>query len=566
MTFKSRLIGVFSAVLIGHTILLWVVASRRIDESFAEAGREALGAGLVAGRSAFLNEASALAGTLDRILAGDAEVGLLRDAARGVRRRDRHDVVNAATRLKPDDVSMLRILDRSGIVLSSSPDPERFGSHERDLASLATIRETGPWIRSVRVLGRDVPALVDARPTEDLFVVAARVLDDAFFEELRTALGGRAFVELGADSVIGPVAEDERRAIAAGDTTASDGAPLTVARDRVIASTLVVGGGRLWIARTDDVLPDLRRRLTRSALLIGGVGLLVAWLVALVLTRSLSEPLRELTVATARVAAGQWDKPIRVSGSVAEVRSLQRAFDRMQRDLLRQQTELRRAERAAAWRDAARRIAHEIKNALTPLQLNWERLRTMTAEGDIQPDVLQASSESISRQLSILRRFLGEFSELARWPEATLVEIDITDLARSTVDLYRGNARASLVLDANEPVRAFADAGQLTRALANLIQNALDATSDRGRIVVSVRLAEPSVLLSVADDGPGMSEDTISGMFTPYFTTRDSGTGLGLSIVERIVDAHHGHVDVTSAPGHGTTITIRWPRTPDRHV
>jgi nitrogen fixation/metabolism regulation signal transduction histidine kinase len=263
--------------------------------------------------------------------------------------------------------------------------------------------------------------------------------------------------------------------------------------------------------------------------------------------------------AIERVGAGRWEEPVRVRTHARELVKLEEAFNGMIAALGRERAALQRAERAAAWREAAQRVAHEIKNALTPLQIAWERLQAAAADATTgDREAREERSRSMAREIATLRRIVGEFSELGRWPEPRFQPVDVSELARAAAALYADGGRPIRVrASASAPARA--DPGQITRAIANLIQNALDATSGGGEVQISTYVNAGRSVLEVRDDGPGMDEKTRAKIFTPYFTTREGGTGLGLSIVERVADAHGVEIEVRTAPGEGATFRLRFP-------
>ncbi|PPB81269.1 two-component system nitrogen regulation sensor histidine kinase NtrY [Albidovulum inexpectatum] len=241
-------------------------------------------------------------------------------------------------------------------------------------------------------------------------------------------------------------------------------------------------------------------------------------------------------------------------------------------------TELVSAQRMAAWGDVARRIAHEIKNPLTPIQLSAERIRRKFGPllGD-QAETLAQMTDVIVRQTNDLRRIVDEFSRFARMPEPERREQDLTRILRDAVTLQEGAlSGAALVADLpDEPVMAEVDQTMISQALTNLIKNAGEAIEARqekglhpdqpGEVRVSMQVANDAVIIRIADNGIGLPEDR-SRLFEPYVTTRDKGTGLGLPIVRKIIEEHGGKLTLTDAepfaPGahRGAMAEIRLPR------
>jgi two-component system nitrogen regulation sensor histidine kinase NtrY len=236
-------------------------------------------------------------------------------------------------------------------------------------------------------------------------------------------------------------------------------------------------------------------------------------------------------------------------------------------------TELVTAQRTSAWADIARRIAHEIKNPLTPIQLSAERLRRKygaTVKDD--PAVFQQCTDTIIRQVDDIKRMVDEFSQFARMPKAVIGDEDVADTVRQVVFLQRvGNADIEIDADiAEDPMPARFDRRLISQALTNIIKNATEAIaampqSERGRghIAVSAARDGGDVVIDVVDNGVGLPKESRSRLLEPYVTTREKGTGLGLAIVGRILEEHGGRIELFDAadkmPGQrGAWIRLRF--------
>ena len=232
--------------------------------------------------------------------------------------------------------------------------------------------------------------------------------------------------------------------------------------------------------------------------------------------------------------------------------------------LLDDVTSLMRGNQLEAWAEMARSIAHEIKNPLTPIQLSAEHVRRLLSDRGVLPaPEIDACLDAIVRQVRDLRDISQAFSTYARIPDLALTPEDPAAFLAEVVAPYRSAPPAGIEVreaygDA-PPVRI--DRRILSRALVNLIANAVEAMPKGGTLTVSTRRADDGggALLAVADTGVGIAPEARARLFEPYFSTKSSGTGLGLAIVRRVVEAHGGTIDVESAPGAGTTFTIRLP-------
>ncbi len=226
-------------------------------------------------------------------------------------------------------------------------------------------------------------------------------------------------------------------------------------------------------------------------------------------------------------------------------------------------TELLRAQKTAAWREVARRIAHEIKNPLTPIQLAAQRLRKKFAEGATDlGQVLPEATASIEREVGVLKRLVDEFSQFARLPEVAPREVELVGIVESVLALYRGLGDVQWDVHVDPSVgRVSIDPDQIRRVLVNLVDNAVAATQARGTIRVHARriAAERVVRLEVADDGPGVDPAHQDRLFMPDFSTKKRGTGLGLAIVYKIVKDHRGTIRLEGNEPRGARFVLDLP-------
>jgi nitrogen fixation/metabolism regulation signal transduction histidine kinase len=290
--------------------------------------------------------------------------------------------------------------------------------------------------------------------------------------------------------------------------------------------------------------------------------LILALLVGAGLARRISGPLRELSEGARAVSRGTLDAtvPVRTRDEVGELAA---TFNTMTSDLATAREELVRAERVAAWREIAQRIAHEIKNPLTPIQMAIETLQRAQKKGADKFDALFGeSAQTILDEVARLKHIVAEFSSFARMPQPQLAPVDLSELVDGALGLYKGGeTRLELALARDLPP-ARADREQLTQVVINLVENARDALaggSVDGAVRVATRRTGDRLELEVADDGPGISDEARARLFTPYFTTKARGTGLGLAIVHRIVSDHGGEIRVGGAVGQGAVFTISLP-------
>ncbi|HEU4764193.1 MAG TPA: ATP-binding protein [Candidatus Eisenbacteria bacterium] len=301
--------------------------------------------------------------------------------------------------------------------------------------------------------------------------------------------------------------------------------------------------------------------LQRASAILGLVALGVAIVLGFAWSRQISRPVERLAGYSEKLARGEWDQPLELK-SVRELETLVVALDRMRRDLLSYRERLVVTERQAAWSQMARKVAHEVKNPLTPIAISIADLkRSYEAKRPDFPAILDQAVRTIGEEVETLKRLLQEFSDFGRFPPPRIEPCRWSGLAADLETLYGDEIRTGrLAVSPEGRGLVFpADAGQVRQALVNLVRNGLDATAGGGRVLVGAATEDSTAVITVADDGPGLSREQRARLFTPGFTTKPEGSGLGLVIVERIVNDHGGTIDVRTAPGQGTTFTLRLP-------
>ncbi|MBD3289396.1 HAMP domain-containing protein [candidate division KSB1 bacterium] len=276
------------------------------------------------------------------------------------------------------------------------------------------------------------------------------------------------------------------------------------------------------------------------------------------LSRGISMPIRKLAFGMQRVAEGDFSSKVEVEAK-DEIKILVDSFNKMRHDLQASQERLVQVERLAAWRDVARRVSHEIKNSLTPIQISLFRLKSKMS----QPEQ-NAHAElvrSIEEELESLRRISDEFSQFARMPGINKERININDIITNLIPILEGGSKPIKIeteLDASVP-GIMLDRDNIKRALNNLIKNSIEASKVGGKIIIKttpVPDPDKTVKITIQDFGEGMDQEILEKIFEPYFTTKRRGMGLGLSIVRRIIEDHDGDISIHSSRGKGTAVII----------
>ena len=280
------------------------------------------------------------------------------------------------------------------------------------------------------------------------------------------------------------------------------------------------------------------------------------------LAERIADPVNRLTRATRRIAGGEFNARIAATSS-DELGRLVEDFNRMARDLERQRAELERTNRLEAWAEMARQVAHEIKNPLTPIQLNAEHLRRVnTDRGEPLSPVLDQSVNAILQQVKLLRQIASEFSSFASSPTVQRASVDPAALLHEIIEPYRSALAGQIDFDVNVPPDlppVYVDRTLITRSLTNIIENALHAMGARGTLTIAATREGEAVRIRVSDTGAGMDPDALARAFEPYFSTKASGTGLGLPIAKRNVELNGGTITVTSELGRGTAVEMALP-------
>jgi two-component system nitrogen regulation sensor histidine kinase NtrY len=318
------------------------------------------------------------------------------------------------------------------------------------------------------------------------------------------------------------------------------------------------------VAVSDGGLQELLRdiTLTSALLALGALGAVV--LTGLFVARRTARDLDRLVEGSLAASRGDLDHRVPVR-SKDEVGAVAAAFNFMMDDLKSSKEKLVIAERIAAWQEIARRLAHEIKNPLTPIQMAMDTLRkSWKKQHPSFEEILEESTRTVLEEADRLKKIVAEFSDFARMPKPELARVDLNEIVRYALSLYQGADKVESSLAADLP-EIDGDKGQLQQVLLNLVENARDAlgTRDDGRITVTTKRGDANdrALLIVEDNGPGVPSELKDKVFVPYFTTKQAkgGTGLGLAIVHRIVSDHGGRITISDTRDRGARFTIELP-------
>ncbi len=500
-------------------------------------------------------------------------------------------------------LDFLELVDEHGTIISSAEWPAKFGYPVSGFENVSASNGQIPFLMQEELQDSTSLGLFAVRTSHSgehsIFVIGGRRLDRNFLSALDLPPGMRALLyqnrgdHFSGESLVDPSAP----ANAAGGERGADKFATLVeavqhynqettgivhwssdqADDEVFHAIPLRGVGKdhpllgiLLIGHSRRSYVELKRRIRDSALLVGGGGIVLAILLSGWAAARVTRPVEQLARAAQDVAAGNWNTRVEVGGG-DELSQLAESFNRMTTELLTQKERLVQAERVAAWRELARRLAHELKNPLFPLQLTVENLVRAREQSPQQFDeVFHESSQTLLAEISNLKAIIGRFSEFSKMPHPQLQSAQVNEILRGVAQLFQAQLQApgrepiecKLELDEGlDPIAA--DPELLHRAISNLVLNAMDAMPNGGTLTLRSRHDDKKVIIEVADTGSGLTREECERIFTPYYTSKQHGTGLGLAIVQSVVSDHGGRISVRSEPQRGTVFVIELPDNPE---
>src|SRR5271165_1551544 len=502
----------------------------------------------------------------------------------------------AKTAAESSRLDFLEFVESDGTIISSAQWPAKFGYPDSGVGGFAASADQGAFLKQEDLQDGTALGLFAVRTTRSgerlVFVIGGRRLDKNFLSGIDMPAGMRALLyqnrgeRFAAELVVDPsepatvrpaeklepLVDEVRQSKQemsglvhwSGDKAEDEvfhAIPLLRAaagKDGQLLAILLIGNSRRPYV-------ELMRHIRSAALMVGGGGILLAILLSSWAAARVTRPVEQLAHAAQEVAAGNWNARVDVLGD-DELGQLADSFNRMTAELLGQQERLVQAERVAAWRELARRLAHELKNPLFPLQLTVENL--MKAR-DLPPaqfaEIFSESTATLMAEITNLKNIIARFSDFSKMPKPQLQDVDVAEMLRKIAALYEpalAQHQPPIATNCNlqmEPLRVSADPDLLHRALSNLVLNAMDAMPNGGTLTIAARPKDGAIEIRISDTGTGMSAEECERLFTPYYTTKQHGTGLGLAIVQSVVIDHHGTIRVDSIPGSGSTFVVELP-------
>jgi signal transduction histidine kinase len=593
MSLRTKLFLVFVFTVLGSVSIVAYGVARYARATFEEMDRERTEAIVGQFNKEFVQREDEIAQQVKNIADADVTLRVAIDLARPNADQSLyvHDASGAA---QDHQLDFVELAGWDGTIISSAQYPSRVGYKNTWVTATKDWNSTAAFLKREELPDSAALSLTAVRSVsggndKSLYIIGGRRLDQNFLSTLVLPSGMRALLYLNLDPGFSPAAllgvvkegveqpellqplidqiRKQPQSLVRTINWNSDAAsaetfhamPLP-GRNNELLGVLLVGSSRRQL-----VLLTNRIVMTSAAVAAGAllVGLLVSFWVSARITR----PVRELADGSREVAAGRWDTRIDVRG-LDEIGQLGIAFNDMTRTLAIQRDRLLQTERVAAWRELARRLAHELRNPLFPLQITVENLqRAKQLDAKQFLEVFNESTATLKVELANLNAIVGRFSDFSKMQVPQFVRLDVNEALRNIIRLFEPQFNvvgkpaitAEYALAESLP-EIDADPVLLHRAFQNLVLNALDVMPVGGTLTLRTGERGANVLIEVSDSGEGLTPEECARLFTPYYTTKQQGTGLGLAIVQSIISDHHGTIGVSSEQGHGTTFRIELPK------
>jgi signal transduction histidine kinase len=595
VSFRRKLLLLFTlTVVVAVAAVAWTVSviTRRAFEQSEQERTRALVAQF---HREFNRRGQEVASRVEAIAASEAGARMALDLSRQPGNAGAY-VNEAASEAKAQQLDFLEIADAGGSIISSAQWAAKFGYKEPLLAKAGEAPTSNAFLKREELPNGTALGLFAVRAIrvgdKPLYVIGGRRLDEEFLASLELPAGTRAMLyaaggtAYSAGAVVdaaGPVQQAEKlqplieqvqatgaeqSAVVSWSSDSAESENLDAIPLKTEQGDLL---GMLLVGNSRRALVAVEARIRSTSLLVAGLALVMAIVVSSWMAARVTRPVEQLAEAAREVAAGNWQAQVQVDAS-DELGEMADAFNRMTQELTEQRERLVQAERVAAWRELARRLAHELKNPLFPLQITVENLLKAREHGGEQFDeVFRESASTLLAEIANLKAIIGRFSEFSKMPQPQLQAVDINELVRKVLQVHQAQLSvegkpaiaAELKLD-DKLGQVAADPELLHPALANLVLNAIDAMPRGGTLTLRTRAGADSFFIEVSDTGTGLSREECDRLFTPYYTTKEHGTGLGLAITQSVVSDHQGRITVKSAPGQGTTFVVELPRRLER--
>jgi len=588
VSFRRKLLLVFSiTVFFSVATVAWII-SIFVKHSFDRLNQDRTAALVAQFHHEFDNRGEDIVRRVTAIASGEPAARVALTLNRGA--PDYAPFLSQAKTLADNQrLDFLELLDDGGTIISSAQSPARYGYKETTL-QLDRAGVKPAFLKREDLMDGPALGLFAMRTVnlgeKPLFIVGGRRLDKEFLASLELPTGMRALLYENLEPSFSPKllidstnsvrdpqklkfliertkeAGESRELIAWSDDRADielmNALPLKGEGGQLLGVLLVGNSQRPYV--------ELERRIQYVAILVGGSAIVIAILLSTWVAGRVTRPVEQLAVAAEEVASGNWNTQVQVA-SRDELGQLAESFNQMTRQLTQQREHLVQAERVAAWRELARRLAHELKNPLFPLQITVENLLRARQQGSAMfNEIFQESASTLLAEIQNLKGIIARFGEFSRMPTPRFQRTSMNEVIEGVLRVFHAqltsNDRPPIVvrmeLQPDLPIIA-ADSELLHRALSNLVLNAMDAMPQGGTLRIRTRALDHGGEIQVSDTGVGLTQEERDRLFTPYYTSKAHGTGLGLAIVQSVISDHDGQITVESIPGKGTAFRIELP-------
>jgi two-component system nitrogen regulation sensor histidine kinase NtrY len=589
MNFRRKLMGVFVLTVVLSVATVAGVVSLVVRRSFDKADDDRTAALVAQFRREFDRRGKEVTHSIETIAASDAATRMALAINQSV--ADYGGFLNEGKTIADSHrLDFLEFADDQGTIISSAQWPAKFGYKENFFPAIAGANTT-VFLKQEEMPDGVALGIFALRANKvgdkPLYVIGGRQLDKDFLASIELPAGMRAMLYQNLGNSFSPqnlvdpsgtvqppgsladlirqvqLQSKESAAVIHWSSSADDdevvrGIPLTGIDQKLLGILLVGNSRRAYV--------ELGRHIRSAAFLALGAGIVLAVVFSGWAAGRVTRPVEQLADAAREVAAGNWSAQAQVT-STDELGELANSFNRMTHELLDQKERLVQTERVAAWRELARRLAHELKNPLFPLQLTVENLLRARQQSPEQfEEIFKESSATLLAEIANLKTIIGRFSEFSKMPQPQWQKLDVNETVRNVARLFQAQLHApersaiecKLELSESLPPIA-ADPDLLHRALSNLVLNAMDAMTQGGTLTLRTLNEGTNVGIEVSDTGKGLTPEECERLFTPYYTSKAHGTGLGLAIVQSVINDHGGRISVRSERGSGTVFVIELP-------
>jgi len=582
ISIRAKIMGAFVAVFLISVLAILYLLSARVPESLDRLARVRV----VSALQGIDNDFNSLCVDIQKrveSIAGDSSV--IEDVwtvTKTASRRRGHFIDRIVSIRGTTGLDILRVIDANKNLIADGADPAKFdikikddpyldGALKSGSPRLVLKKESSPAGERVKVV---VYQPVWSHEAPVAVLVGGSYIGTEYLRRLRDLTTARVVLFVDYRPVVSSVEGDPAEGLPVGRDFLErlEASPDIILQAGSGEGDYMVGGvplrdpetgalfGFFVMGISRDSVKSIMKQTRSDILIVALIGLAISIVFAFVVSIGITRPISGLVQFARRIGRGEFSGAYTPVRSLDEVGILAETMNRMVKDLDEYSQRLAYTERVAAWNEIARRMAHEIKNPLSPIQLSMENLKaSFRDDRDSFDRFFPDCANTVLEEVDRLRKLANEFSEFARLPKPVFEDVDVGDMLKNLVSFQRATVpeKISIELSLDEgSLMVRGDRDQLNRVFTNLIKNAVEAMPGGGTLRIMVRIRHGEVFIIFEDEGEGIPHEDLDRIFLPYYTSKTGGTGLGLSIVKRIIKDHNASIDADSEPGRGTRFTI----------